>query len=370
MRCRRHAFTLFELLVVISIIGILMALLLPAVQSARESARRVQCSNNIKQHALGCNAFLQANGRFPPAGRFSKDSLNLPDSGGNVCHYDKGSWLVQIAPFEDQLAVFNSIPNIDTFQVNNAGHPDNNSIGAALAAGRIQYREDVRCPSDDSMANVPVSNYLTSMGPQCLELGGGGWVNQVPVCNMAGAPFEKYCRPNEPPATGLGDSTYGYTRSSPSGSAVSAKRQLDNDELRGLFGRMGSVITRGSVKDGFSNTIMLGETVAEEHAFTRWPNSVVGTAANSKPNWATANGGTVSSTIIPINYKSNKDNGCGLDSWRNMNVSWGFKSRHRGGSVFAMADGSVHFIGESIDHKTYQLLGCRHDGQPIPSNWK
>jgi prepilin-type processing-associated H-X9-DG protein len=89
--------------------------------------------------------------------------------------------------------------------------------------------------------------------------------------------------------------------------------------------------------------------------------------------WYTSYGSQLATTIIPINYPvSETDTSwCGsagagpAHSMYNNNVSWGFRSRHRGGANFTFVDGSVHFLSESIDHKTFQLLGCRNDGQVV-----
>ncbi len=89
-------------------------------------------------------------------------------------------------------------------------------------------------------------------------------------------------------------------------------------------------------------------------------------------NWYTRYGTQCLSTIIPINYpiSATDQSWCGsasagpAHSMTNNNVSWGFRSNHPGGVNFSLADGSVHFISQSIDHKLYQLLGCRNDGQP------
>jgi len=364
MQPRRSAFTLVELLVVIAIIGILVALLLPAVQSAREAARRMQCGNNLKQHGLACLSFLGANKFWPAGGKLSRDGVSFTaDNPGSACHVDKGSWIVQIAPFEEQTAVYDKIPNKD-FYDNNAGDPRNNSIGQAIALGIIQIRPDLRCPSDETMSTEPVTTYVASMGPQCMwnGLGEGGY--GVPICSTtANSPYEKYCKPET-----FGDTTFGYAASSAFGSAVDYGQnphKLDVDELRGLFGRMGSKMTDRDVTDGFSNTILLGESVAGENAYTRQPNWGP-TPANAKPNWATGNIAPFGVTIIPINFKATKDNGCNIDSWRNGNVAQGFKSRHTGGTMFVFCDGSVQYFSDSIDHRTYQLLGCRNDRQPIP----
>jgi prepilin-type processing-associated H-X9-DG protein len=88
--------------------------------------------------------------------------------------------------------------------------------------------------------------------------------------------------------------------------------------------------------------------------------------------WWSFNGGNSHvSTIVPINYRSDQwINWCSpADSYRgNWNVSWGFKSRHTGGANFVFADGSVHLLTQSIDHRTYQLLGCRNDNQ-VPGDY-
>jgi prepilin-type N-terminal cleavage/methylation domain-containing protein/prepilin-type processing-associated H-X9-DG protein len=359
----RSAFTLVELLVVIAIIAILIGLLLPAVQSAREAARRMSCSNNLKQHALACHNFLLAEKIFPPGGRLTKDGINLPSGGANTCHYDKGSWLVQIAPYEDQTAFFNQVPDKEYFNTSNPSDPRNNSIAQAITLNLVQIRADIRCPSDETMSDKPVTSYMGSLGPQCLSL--GGYTGQTPICYGA-MPYEQYCNPPS-----FGDNTYGYGTSSPFASAVDENHKLDNYELRGLFGRMGSRIGERDVKDGFSNTMLLGETVSGETAYIQQPNWVK-TGANHdystnkpRPNWATGQTPPIGSTIIPINTQAKKDNGCNLDSWRNGNVSQGFKSRHAGGAQFAFCDGSVHYISEGIDHRLYQLLGCRNDGQVV-----
>src|ERR1041384_5348025 len=99
MSRHRHAFTLVELLVVIAIIGILVALLLPAVQAAREAARRMQCSNNLKQYGLALHNYHDVYKSFPIGGI----------GGWAADHYYKLSWQARVIPFIEQAGIFSSI---------------------------------------------------------------------------------------------------------------------------------------------------------------------------------------------------------------------------------------------------------------------
>ncbi|HKA56341.1 MAG TPA: DUF1559 domain-containing protein, partial [Candidatus Binatia bacterium] len=174
-------------------------------------------------------------------------------------------------------------------------------------------------------------------------------------------PFQKYCAPEGAPswsgytadAPGLpgGSAAWGYTWSPDHGNSGS------DSDIRGLFNRLGAKQRfPASIPDGTSNTIMIGESLPEQHDhLTNW-------------GWWHFNGGSMEcSTIVPINYVSDQGaTWCSpADKYRgNWNVSWGFKSNHSGGTQFAFADGSVQFISQSIDHRLYQLLGCRNDRQP------
>jgi prepilin-type N-terminal cleavage/methylation domain-containing protein/prepilin-type processing-associated H-X9-DG protein len=319
----RRGFTLIELLVVIAIIAVLIGLLLPAVQKVREAASRMSCTNNLKQYALACHMYHEDRGRFPPGGMVLP---NGPGWGNMDWQANKGTWLVYTLPYMDQQNVYNQIPNLYV--------PHFNSISAAESAGVLPYTYSfLHCPSDGNTGGLYTSNYVGSMGPQCLDI----------KCDTI--PFDQYC---DQPA-------WGYTRSADDGTTDDPKW------IRGMFARDGAMINLSDVADGTSNTLLLGETLPAQNMHM---------LVN---HWYSVYGTQLCSTIIPINYPiDEKDQSwCGsayagsLHSMTNNNTAWGFKSRHTGGVNFAFVDGSVHFIAQGIDHRTYQLLGCRNDGQPV-----
>ena len=141
-----------------------------------------------------------------------------------------------------------------------------------------------------------------------------------------------------------------------------------------MFGRgpsgtaLGPKVRLSDVTDGTTNTIFIGETLVEFCEFQRF---------GSSPGWAGYNTVSQGQTIQPINYRIDRSSqtvfnrdcsvGCpGGDPLRgimNWHVTWGFKSNHSGGANFCFVDGSVHFLRGTIDHRLYQYLGCRHDGQ-------
>ena len=128
----RRAFTLVELLVVIAIIGILVALLLPAVQSAREAARRMQCVNNLKQLALACHTYHDQAKAFPPAATFDLTDEGRIDTTNNM----RANWLMLILPFMEQQATLDSF-DLDQY----VSRPINEAARGVVIPGLV-------CPSD------------------------------------------------------------------------------------------------------------------------------------------------------------------------------------------------------------------------------
>jgi prepilin-type N-terminal cleavage/methylation domain-containing protein/prepilin-type processing-associated H-X9-DG protein len=322
-----NAFTLIELLVVIAIIAVLIGLLLPAVQKVREAANRMRCANNLKQIGLALHAYHDVNKLLPPGG------MVLPqDWPADPWTSGKGSWAVYTLPYMEQQNLFVLFDKLGT--------PNFSSIEAAksklVAFQKVPY---LNCPSDLSGGTTPAANYVASMGPQCA-LGPCGY-----------DPFQTYCKDFP---------QWGYTKS------PDYADTLRPAELRGLFSRRGVKIDFAGIADGLSNTIAVGEQIINKNDHLQ----VVGGPTYHNEWWAGFNTGmSHATTIIPINFPIDPNSGYDCNNPRtgkqNWNISWGFKSNHSGGANFVFADGSVHFIEQNIDHHTYQLLGCRNDGQAL-----
>ncbi|MDB5308322.1 MAG: hypothetical protein JWO38_2524 [Gemmataceae bacterium] len=308
---RGGAFTLIELLVVIAIIAILIGLLLPAVQKVREAAARAKCQNNLKQLGIAIHMYNDTYNRLPPS--------------GNNWANDTGSWLVQTLPYMEQAAMYKVFSPTTSTTTTTGNDVSSNYNANGQPNSRLPY---LRCPSDNYDPNAIATNYVGSLGPQCAT----GW------CGFN--PNQQYCN-----GAAFG---WGYGTSPDHGNSASAV------DIRGLFNRLGATITFASITDGLSNTIAVGESLPETHdhlAYNTWWEYNLSGAAHC-------------TTIIPINYQFTKPlNTSCQNNTTNWNISWGFKSNHTGGANFLFGDGSVRNLPQSIDHGTYQKLGCRNDGQ-------
>ena len=347
---KRRGFTLVELLVVIAIIGILVGLLLPAVQAAREAARRMQCSNNLKQIGLAIHNYESATKRLPPGGGFyggvnvALGSLPAPFQRFSGARDNRSHMLVRLLPYLEQNALYGEFGG-DAVTTDNARISDPaNPLGGQLLRGIVV--PSYICPSDNNnpiattvdgrASQVQPSNYHFSMGPTNA-------MSNNPGCSC---PLV---------ATFAARSLAGTNVDNPAG-CFTRRGNILPQNLTGNGGYSGKF---GDVSDGLSNTIFMGETIASwsGHALNGW----------SHPNqWGRF-------TQIPINWdtrfvdlaSATAAGKTGCEARCNWNSAEGFKSRHTGGAQFVMGDGSVQFLSQNIDLINYNRLGAKADGQPV-----
>jgi prepilin-type N-terminal cleavage/methylation domain-containing protein/prepilin-type processing-associated H-X9-DG protein len=309
----RRGFTLIELLVVIAIIAVLIALLLPAVQSAREAARRAQCTNNLKQLALAVHNYLSAVNTFPIGIQYQADPLQSPTPPGNWC-YSSGSWLVAISQSFEQGAVYNAM------NFNVSMYTAQNTTISALGQSVLW------CPSD------PVITGLNFTYP-------AGTVTATPLTMY----YSSY-------AANAGSFLQyaGITWSGDAGlTACQFSPVFPATQSNGIIFMLTS-LPLASITDGTSNTLL-----ASERAHGRFPASDLYCW-----NWWTSGnfGDTMFTAYYPINPFNKIVDFCCLDSGPDAYVA-SAGSFHPGGANFAFCDGSVRFLKETIQSWQIQSTG-------------
>ncbi len=322
---RRSGFTLVELLVVIAIIGVLVALLLPAVQSAREAARRSQCQNSIRQIALATLQYTDTNGSLPP-GRLGCDFANQPGAGGkSFCNSDEfqsaASGFALILPYLEEQPLYDAL-DIDGVGIwLHHGNWDDGwfTTNPAAKNGVEQVLPSFRCASDQSeevlveLQDRPelspaVSSYAMSMGTQGVNNGAG------------------------------------------------STTKFGND---GLFMYARKFKLR-QVTDGLSKTMMIGE-VADGHLYN-------GNYTKYMNVWSRASRyvSCLRSTENPLNSLLLVTTGQLEPNPLNDQASAGaFGSYHPSGAHFAFVDGHVEFLIESIEFDNYQAMSTREGGEIV-----
>jgi prepilin-type N-terminal cleavage/methylation domain-containing protein/prepilin-type processing-associated H-X9-DG protein len=355
-RGQRPGFTLIELLVVIAIIAVLIALLLPAVQAAREAARRAQCVNNLKQIALASHNYESSNGTFPLGNRYIDNTCYASASlCSGSCWFGHSAFSLVLSYIEGN-ATFNAV------NYNFVANSSRNTTGYSAKVATYV------CPSD--LPASPGAGYFP--WSQCSYGMGRGTQENIYV-NWAVTSFP------DPNAEQPGK----------------CNAALGN----GIFGAE-SAVRIAQVTDGTSNTVMFGEMSRWKDDIAVIVNQGYFTAAFGPAPWGSAWGDIRPQTgafcYTRINAPPDRTGaiinsiwpGCGTSAgiptdWfydggstvyggcvkaRTSIGQWAFRSLHPGGANFAMADGSVRFLKQTISDVPYQALGTRAGGEVLSAD--
>ena len=312
----RHAFTLVELLVVIAIVGILIGLLLPAVQSAREAGRRTQCANNLKQIGIALHCHHDALGTLP-AGDYAKTAGQCPGGSWVITHVseDRANWMILILPYLEQAALYRSYNLIKANE-----DPANHAVEMSRVAEFV-------CPSDLAADQ----SVVPAMGPAA------SWALNVPY--MPGSYRAMSCQ-----SAGTDFLDGGEITSYP-------------PQLRGamhLVGILGFHPERFlDISDGLSHTLMVGESTTR----TDFPYRTLWAYSFEHYSLSAA---TPQSRILMGDYDACVAVGGDGNSFP-CRRGWG--SPHPGGLNFILCDGSGTFLSTSIDMNLFAALATIAGGE-------
>jgi prepilin-type N-terminal cleavage/methylation domain-containing protein/prepilin-type processing-associated H-X9-DG protein len=325
---RRRGFTLIELLVVIAIIAVLIALLLPAVQSAREAARRAQCTNNLKQLGLAALNYESANGCLP--GNSYTGTLWNPPAYSSK-YPESFSAFVRMLPFFEQSAMYNAA----NFSLN-AGAPDNLTIGGVRVASLV-------CPSDlqNDMIPLPATQSQTATAP------GYSFYNvyPLPAGNWTQA-FSSY-------GGNAGTFTFGFSNLMSPTILAAFNGTIYND----------SAVKISAITDGTSNTFCFTER-AKGHMWTNDPYY-----CESDAQWNVGRYfDTLTSTLYPMNLGFGNGAGPLGFNYYTYYSTTSSGSYHPGGANFGFCDGSVKFLKNSISSWSFNGGNSDGDGDSLPDN--
>jgi prepilin-type N-terminal cleavage/methylation domain-containing protein/prepilin-type processing-associated H-X9-DG protein len=329
----RSAFTLVELLVVIAIIGVLVALLLPAVQSAREAARRMQCTNNLKQMSLACHNFHDTYNRFPaanlgPSSQMGYNDFNASVNGQTGFQFQQTGIIPQIMPFMEFSTVTDqmnaTLTALERYPVGSESLFWPN-FGWTVAQYKIP---NFLCPSD-------------TMGDDTPTTGVGVIFQPFPAGTNTGS-LRLYYYPNSSTVLSLGRTNYfgcsgGIGKIGGLGTPVNGW-----DRWHGVFINRHVKVQMGSVTDGTSNTLLFGESHMGTNSGATRPYVFAWVGPNDLP---------VAWGIQPAG-----------NNW------WTYSSRHPGVVNFGLADGSVRGINKTFDTRMLRTFAGVADGEVLNAN--
>lgn len=341
---RHRGFTLVELLVVIAIIGILVALLLPAIQAAREAARRAECTNNLKQLILACQNYADKyKERFP----WNYDSGNGTYPGQPQGQWNQLSWIVAALPYMEEQSLYDRIERDMSCPMTQDPNADPRyAINREVALTPIDAVMCPSCPHEAVLPNGqvpgyrwgPVRNAARTDYVGCIGHVWSGW---------------KDCG-NVPDFPGPAGTPNMFIKGQAFTPWVNGESLGEQARLNGVFKYMGSV-RMGDVIDGTNCTIAVFEDM-------HWRGGQ-GTPFDQNPTddaaWMSPLG-----AINTIRNPMNNKNPAWLQGAGDRRCHC-WSSYHPGGAQAAMVDGSVHFFSQDIAHELRYKLGVRNDQLPM-----
>ncbi len=412
-RSRRPGFTLIELLVVISIIGVLVGLLLPAINSAREAGRRAQCQNNLKNVGLALAQFSTAKNAFPNSGIFFEDATTVNPQDATTSSVYKAvalqsqpsgisvgtqgitwarSWIVAILPYLDQADLANAWNLEGSYLDNPTG------TGAATEASNYTIGNTslaiLRCPDDlnaqDGKGNL---SYVCNGGFSRFPAVPQAWQGGVTDGQNAGF-ILKWSSASETPGTAQ---SIGTRLGVMFPGAIVSGTQTSGTGLGGTKFAWNTTTTLSGIQDGLSSTILVGESTTSGYAApgqsvfadieTNWacphPSFTSFLASDNicDPSGAGATGNCFSANLGPSNAPGGQIDGGSWDFANKLgtyeNIGYGLtggllkggfpyiNSGHPGGFNVAMCDGSVHFIRNNISGTVFAKL-VSSSGSKLP----